>query len=74
MTYNTVCFDGVFRDMKTPFTAQTGIEIKRNADGRWRHVDTNDGRKAEVGPDYHTKAELIADHEGYLRRAGWLRN
>lgn len=59
---------------KTRFTDATGVEIHRTHEGRWRHVDTNDGRRADVGPDYHTKAELLADHEAYLRRAGWLRD
>lgn len=59
--------------MKTRFTGQTGIEIKCVAGIGWAHYDLNDGRAARVGPWYKTKAELLADHEAYLRRAGWLR-
>jgi hypothetical protein len=40
----------------------------------WGHFDCNDyfhGR--HVGPWYKTKAEVLADHESYLVRAGWLK-
>lgn len=59
--------------MKTRFTAQTGVEIRQVTPGQWQHVDTNDGRGAQVGPAYRTKDEALADHEGYLHRGGWLR-
>jgi hypothetical protein len=59
--------------METRFTKHTGVHIKQRADRTWQHVDCNDkGRAAEVGPIYNTKAELLADHEAYLIRAGWL--
>jgi len=60
--------------MKTRFTEQTGIEIRRSHENRWRHVEVARGKEAYVGPDYHTKQELLRDHEAYLRRAGWLRD
>lgn len=60
--------------MKTRFTAQTGIEFRCKPWGNgWVHVDTNDGRNADVGPIYQTKTELLADHEDYLLRAGWMK-
>lgn len=38
----------------------------------WGHFDTNDGRLTHVGPWYKSKAELLADHENYLRGGGWI--
>lgn len=68
--------------MITRFTDSTGIVIscqevysprERRNIKRWGHYDTNQaGRIAHVGPWYHSKAELLADHESYLKRAGWL--
>ncbi len=56
-------------------TATTGIAFKMFAPGHWQHVDMNDkGRFAQVGPLYRTKSELLADHEDYLKRAGWMAN
>lgn len=57
--------------MRTRFTAKTGIAY-RKVGSAWRHVDTNDGRNAVVGPSYETRSELLADHEDYLVRAGWM--
>jgi hypothetical protein len=58
----------------TRFSAETGIKIRQFDAGHWQHVDCNEARNAQVGPVYKTKAELLADHEDYLRRAGWLRS
>lgn len=61
--------------LATRHTPATGIAYRRSAaDGTWRHVDTNDGRFADVGPHYQTKGELMADHERYLRDAGWMQS
>lgn len=60
----------------TRFTDHTGIFFRNfspaNSQSFWQHVDMNDGRGAQVGPHYRSKAELLADHESYLCRAGWL--
>lgn len=53
-------------------TSETGIAYMRHIDG-WQHIDTNDGRNAQVGPIYKTKAEMMSDHNDYLVRAGWMR-
>lgn len=53
--------------METRFTEETGIEYKRLGKNHFRHIDTNDGRSTQVGPIYHSKAELLADHERYLK-------
>ena len=55
----------------TRYTPKTGIQIARLGTF-WQHIDTNDGRRSQIGPQYHTKAELLADHERYLIAAGWL--
>lgn len=60
--------------MKTRFSDQTGIHIQHAPNLGWFHVDTNDERMAKVGPWYESKAEILADHENYLLRAGWLRD
>ena len=60
--------------METRYTRQTGICIKHYGPGHWQHVDTNDGHPRQVGPIYKTKAELLADHENYLIRSGWMLN
>lgn len=57
----------------TRFSAETGIRYRHCVGGQWQHIDTNDGGDAQVGPHYASKAELLADHEAYLYRAGWLR-
>jgi hypothetical protein len=59
----------------TRYTPKTGIQIARldiYGVPFWQHIDTNDGGRAQVGPQYRTKAELLADHERYLLEAGWL--
>lgn len=57
----------------TRFSAETGIIIKNLEGFGWAHFDTNgSGSIAKVGCWYPTKAELMADHESYLIRAGWL--
>lgn len=58
--------------METRHSAQTGIVIKQDPDAGWAHYDTNDGEARKVGPWYKTKTELLADHEDYLVRAGWM--
>ncbi len=69
--------------METRHTKQTGIMIygqtvynvtlKRNETG-WSHYDCNDGFPGHrVGPWYKTKAEILADHESYLIRSGWMK-
>ena len=69
--------------METRYTEQTGITISAqevySASGKrnvvaWAHYDNNGGHPRKVGPWYRTKAELLADHEDYLRRAGWLKD
>jgi hypothetical protein len=57
----------------TRFTANTGIAFRDFGAGHWQHIDTSDDRDAQVGPIYKTRAELLADHEAYLRRAGWIK-
>lgn len=37
----------------------------------WRFVFTGDGAEATVGPQYRTKAELLADLERYAREWGF---
>lgn len=59
--------------METRHTAKTGIIVRHYPGIGWAHFDTNDNRAAKVGPWYATKAELLADHESYLHRAGWIR-
>jgi hypothetical protein len=56
----------------TRFTPSTGIAFRHYGPSHWQHIDTNDGRDAQVGPLYKTKDELLADHEAYLHRAGWI--
>lgn len=56
------------------FSADTGVKFRQFSPSHWQHVDCNDARNAQVGPIYKTKAELLADHEDYLRRAGWLKS
>ncbi len=59
----------------TRYTRETGVVYVMQAKGVWRHVDTNGANGADalntVGPMYATKAELLADHERYMR-ACWL--
>lgn len=67
--------------METRFSEETGILIharnvynvtlKKN-ETCWGHFNYNDGQAMHVGPWYKTKAEILADHESYLVRAGWL--
>lgn len=57
---------------ETRFSRQTGIYYRHFSVGHWQHVDCNETRNAQVGPVYKTKDELLADHEDYLKRAGWL--
>ena len=59
--------------MKTRFTDETGIEIRRKSNNTWQHFDISDGRAAQVGPVYQTKAEALTDHEAYLVRGGWMK-
>ena len=56
------------------FIADTGIKFQQFGPAHWQHVDCNEARLAPVGPIYKTKDELLADHEDYLLRAGWLRS
>lgn len=58
----------------TRHTAATGIVLAHILPEHWQHLDTNDGRRAQVGPVYKTKAEALADHEDYMVRAGWLKD
>lgn len=67
--------------METRFSEKTGIYIgarevysvsgRRNVTA-WAHYDYSMGKPCKVGPWYSTKAEILADHESYLVRAGWL--
>ena len=55
---------------RTRYTEQTGVGYTMQAPGLWRHVDA--GNKGEtVGPQYASRAELLADHERYVSDA-WL--
>ena len=56
----------------TRFSEETGITYGEEAGG-WTHYDNNDGHKRAVGAKYCTKAALLADHENYLIRAGWMK-
>ena len=67
--------------METRYTDDTSILIhgrtvynvtlKRNETG-WSHYDYSTGKAVRVGPWYKTKAEILADHESYMKRAGWI--
>ena len=37
----------------------------------WRVIDLQDGNEAEVGPQYATKAELLADFTRYAKSWGY---
>ena len=54
--------------MKTQYTKETGIEIKKIANNHWQHIDTNTSEDSQVGPIYRTKTEALADHEAYLKQ------
>jgi hypothetical protein len=58
---------------ETRHSAGTGIYYGRHACG-WQHYDhSGDGdRGLGVGPIYKTKLELLADHESYMIRGGWI--
>ena len=58
---------------ETRNSAATGIYYGHHACG-WQHYDHNDGDGygRGVGPIYKTKAELLADHESYMIRGGWI--
>ena len=57
----------------TRFTNITDIKIGKDSSGYWRHWDCgNLMLPRAVGPVYRSKVELLADHEDYMRRAGWL--
>jgi hypothetical protein len=60
--------------INTRHTEDTGIIIAMMAPGVWQHVDTNDNRVGQVGPQYRTKAEALTDHESYMRRGGWIKD
>lgn len=53
-----------------------GLSYINQARGLWRVVDTHDDRNdayRTVGPQYKTKAELLADFDRYSREAwGYL--
>lgn len=55
----------------TKNTNETEIAIGHFGAGHWQHVDTHDGREAQVGPIYLTKQEALANHETYLVDGGW---
>jgi hypothetical protein len=62
---------------RTRFTKDTGIWLAKTASG-WQHAEVTEredhapiGRP--VGPTYKTQTEALADHEAYLKRAGWLK-
>lgn len=58
----------------TRFSERTGIVYHRDTrSGLWAHFDCNGDHYRKVGPWYKTKEELLADHEDYLIRAGWMR-
>lgn len=66
---------------ETRHTAATGIFIAQvNAYNVtenknvsvWGHFTHDRAAPAHVGPWYKTKAELLADHDQYLTRAGWV--
>lgn len=58
----------------TRFFASTKVGYSNLHPAHWQHIDcTQPLRQAPVGPIYQTKDELLADHERYLRDAGWLR-
>ena len=57
----------------TRHTKVTGIYYRKFWRDHWQHVDMNDpGKPAQVGPVYRTRAELLADHDDYVNRAGWM--
>lgn len=49
------------------------LALARFSPHHWQYVDTTDNRNAQVGPIYRTKAEALADLEGYSVRGGWVR-
>ena len=57
----------------TRYTETTGIKIGKDGLGYWRHWDCQHNMmQRAVGPKYRSKVELLADHNDYLRRAGWM--
>jgi hypothetical protein len=59
---------------KTRFGDENGdIYYFQRADGKWQHVhhDKPDGKPAQVGPAYATKAELLADSTRYCESWGY---
>lgn len=54
-------------------TRITPLSLARFDARHWQYVDTTDGRNAQVGPIYRSKAEALADLEGYAARGGWTR-
>lgn len=56
---------------QTKNTNTTGIAIGHFGQAHWQHVDTSDGREAQVGPIYLTQQEALANHETYLVDGGW---
>jgi hypothetical protein len=61
---------------RTQHTDATGIYLAHDSHG-WTHcqLTERDGRTPtihRVGPHYASKAAAYADHEAYLRRAGWM--
>ena len=50
------------------------LGVMRIGAGVWQFVDlSEEGRAAQVGAQYRTKAEALADLSDYVRRAGWIR-
>jgi hypothetical protein len=45
--------------------------LKRNVTG-WAHYQADHNGVHKVGPWYQSKVEILADHESYLIRAGWM--
>lgn len=56
-------------------TRFTGLGYRQDAPGLWRFVDTSwtpaDGMQCTIGPQYRTKAELLADAARFAAERGY---
>lgn len=57
---------------KTRYSASTGIYYAWLDKEHWQHLEVDEGRAYQVGPIYVTKAELLTDHERFLKEGGFL--
>jgi len=58
-----------FRLTATRHTSGTGVHFAHVFAGVWRHVHVEGGAASVVGPEYRTRAELLADHDRYMHES-----